>query len=88
MSRLDRVLAARRPAGVLIGFRGMAASKIEALQCNLVCYAFGRRATSKLALIADFCGRNRSTDPKCWYGKRGSLCRLRVNRVAPGQLPT
>ena len=47
MSRLDRILAARRPAGVLIGFRGMATSKIEALQCNLVCYTFGRRATSK-----------------------------------------
>lgn len=35
MPLLDRVLAARRPAGVLLGFRGIAASNIEALQCNV-----------------------------------------------------
>ena len=55
MPRLDRVLAARRPAGVPIGFRGIAASKIEALQCEPVCHAFGGRATLKPDLIAAFC---------------------------------
>src|SRR4051794_13052016 len=55
MPRLDRVLAARRPAGVRNGFRGIAASKIEALQCEPVCHAFGGRATLKPDLIAAFC---------------------------------
>jgi hypothetical protein len=70
MSRLDRVMAARRPAGVLIGFRGMATSKIEALQCTQFATLLVRAPLQNVPSSQHFVGCNRPIDPKCWYGKR------------------
>jgi hypothetical protein len=58
MPGLNRAPTARRPADVVIGLRGIAASKIElSNKILLVCYTFGRLATSKPRLIAGtICG--------------------------------
>ena len=67
MPGLNRARTARRPADVLIGLRGIAASKIELSNKSLlVCYTFGRLATSKPHLIAGtICGGNN----RVWKGR-------------------
>jgi hypothetical protein len=58
MPGLNRARTARRPGVILIGLRGIAASKIElSNKISLVCYTFGRLATSRPHLIAGtICG--------------------------------
>jgi len=67
MPGLNRARTARRPADILIGLRGIAASKIElSNKILLVCYTFGRLATSKPHLIAGtICGGNN----RVWKGR-------------------